>query len=125
MMDNTTNGSIQHEIYTEAMAVYSVKSLIIILIMICTVVGNFISIAVILRTRSMRTPSGNFVISLAVADLILGAFVVPFSFAAAVKGKWTFPDSGKLFCLEDCLVNVLAFNKNINNCVNKQQLKLT
>ncbi|XP_033747658.1 dopamine receptor 2-like [Pecten maximus] len=76
--------------YDEERYKFILKACFIFGIMIFTIVGNVLSIAVILRTKVLRTPSGNFIISLAAADLMVGACVVPFSFISASQGRWIF-----------------------------------
>lgn len=81
--------------YDEEKYKFVIKACFIFVIMLCTILGNILSIAVIARTKSLRTPSGNFIISLAAADLMVGACVVPFSFVAATQGRWIFSKQGK------------------------------
>ncbi|XP_060075824.1 dopamine receptor 2-like [Ylistrum balloti] len=93
---NLTNETVprdekEHE-YEEERSKFIIKACFIFGIMICTIIGNTLSIAVIIRTKVLRTPSGNFIISLAAADLMVGACVVPFSFVSASQGKWIFSD---------------------------------
>ncbi|OWF40244.1 5-hydroxytryptamine receptor 1-like [Mizuhopecten yessoensis] len=76
--------------YEEERYEYILKACFLFVIMLCTIIGNGLSIAVIIRTKALRTPSGNFIISLAAADMMVGACVVPLSFASATQGKWIF-----------------------------------
>lgn len=94
MLDmNLTNETLhgdEEEDYEEERYKFILKSCFIFGIMMFTIIGNVLSIAVILRTKVLKTPSGNFIISLAAADLMVGACVVPFSFISASQGKWIF-----------------------------------
>ncbi|XP_061743099.1 beta-1 adrenergic receptor-like [Nerophis ophidion] len=49
------------------------------------VVGNMVTLTVFLQTRQSRTPQGYLKVSLAVADMMVGVFVVPFSIYTEVS----------------------------------------
>uniref|UniRef100_H3D613 G-protein coupled receptors family 1 profile domain-containing protein n=2 Tax=Tetraodon nigroviridis TaxID=99883 RepID=H3D613_TETNG len=58
--------------------------LFMVLLVGAILVGNLVTLAVILGTKHFRTPQGYLKASLAVADLAVGAFVVPLSVYAEV-----------------------------------------
>ncbi|OWF40247.1 tachykinin-like peptides receptor 99D [Mizuhopecten yessoensis] len=90
---NTTDFTEQNTEFTEHHSyLFYVKVILIFVIMVCTTLGNLLNIAVTLKTRSLRTPSGNFIISLATADLMVG-ILVTFSFVSSIQDKWAFSDS--------------------------------
>ncbi|XP_048882035.1 beta-2 adrenergic receptor [Brienomyrus brachyistius] len=67
-----------------------------ILLIVAIMFGNSVTLAVILRTKYFHTPQGYLKASLAVADLTVGAFVVPLSAYAELSflingspAKWT------------------------------------
>lgn len=64
--------------------------------MLVTVVGNAVVIVSIAHFRQLHSATNVLVSSLAVADLLLGAVVMPFSGLRAVQGCWFFGDA---FCL--------------------------
>ncbi|KIH61039.1 hypothetical protein ANCDUO_08696 [Ancylostoma duodenale] len=43
------------------------------------IIGNCMVVAAVWTTRSLQTPTNHLLVSLAMADLIVGAFVMPFS----------------------------------------------
>ncbi|XP_068083160.1 probable G-protein coupled receptor No18 [Anabrus simplex] len=53
-----------------------------------TVVGNTLIIAAVLTTRRLRTVTNCFVMSLAVADWLVGIFVMPPKVALHLMGRW-------------------------------------
>ncbi|XP_059489188.1 tyramine receptor 1-like isoform X2 [Neocloeon triangulifer] len=53
-----------------------------------TMVGNTLVIAAVLTTRRLRTVTNCFVMSLAVADWLVGLFVMPPAIAYQVMGSW-------------------------------------
>lgn len=83
--------------FDEDLFVSALKSSFIFLIMVCTILGNVISIIVILRTKALKNPNGYFMISLAFADFIVGAAVAPFAFAASTiqDGREIYTETGK------------------------------
>ncbi|XP_059171330.1 substance-P receptor-like, partial [Physella acuta] len=58
----------------------------------CIIVGNCMVLMVIVRHRGMRTRTNLFLVNLAVADLFVGLFVVPFTITTLVENKWIFGD---------------------------------
>ncbi|KAL4143727.1 hypothetical protein QTP88_006021 [Uroleucon formosanum] len=58
-------------------------------------VGNTLIIFAVFTTRRLRTVTNYFVTSLAVADWLVGTFVMPIAVVYHVTGEWTF---GRLIC---------------------------
>jgi len=59
-----------------------------------SVVGNVLAIIVFAAGRRSRTDLRWFLINLAVADLIMAAFCMPFTFTVTMLGHWVFSDTG-------------------------------
>lgn len=66
---------------------FSLIALFVVLITI-TVVGNVLIIAAVVTTRRLRTVTNCFVLSLAVADWLVGIFVMPIGAAHNYMGSW-------------------------------------
>ncbi|PSN44207.1 Octopamine receptor [Blattella germanica] len=65
----------------------SLVALLCILIAV-TVIGNTLIIVAVMTTRRLRTVTNCFVMSLAVADWLVGIFVMPPAVALHLMGKW-------------------------------------
>ncbi|UJR33420.1 hypothetical protein I4U23_020865 [Adineta vaga] len=67
----------------------------IILIILLTVGGNLVVLFAFYNDPHLLTPSNNFLLSMAIADLLVGLIAMPFYSFAQLKGFWPF---GGLFC---------------------------
>ncbi len=63
---------------------------IVIFLMAVIIIGNLLVIISIFSEYALQSEQNWFVASLAVADLTLGIFVMPFSLAQEVMGYWIF-----------------------------------
>ncbi len=64
----------------------------VIILMAVIIIGNLLVIISIFSEYALQNEQNWFVASLAVADLTLGIFVMPFSLAQEVMGYWIFGD---------------------------------
>lgn len=55
-----------------------------------TIGGNIMVLIVIIRHRGMRTRTNLFLFNLAMADLLVGLLVLPFSITTLIEGRWVF-----------------------------------
>nr|ASA47152.1 tyramine receptor [Nilaparvata lugens] len=62
---------------------------------VVTVVGNTLIIVAVVTTRRLRTVTNCFVMSLAVADWLVGIFVMPVAVAYHIMGSW---EMGRILC---------------------------
>lgn len=84
--------------------------IVLAIVTLCTVIGNALVIAAILRERHLRSVGNYLVFSLAVADLMVACLVMPLSAVYVVTNKWTF---GAEFCDLWTMADVLCCTASI------------
>ncbi|XP_053718587.1 thyrotropin-releasing hormone receptor b [Synchiropus splendidus] len=107
-MDNATLANQTLEVWTDYSLQYKVISTFLLLV-ICVsgIVGNVMVILVVLTTKHMRTPTNCYLVSLAVADLmVLIAAGLP-TITDSVFGTWVF---GRCGCLVITYFQYLGIN---------------
>nr|XP_020449564.1 alpha-2B adrenergic receptor-like [Monopterus albus]XP_020449565.1 alpha-2B adrenergic receptor-like [Monopterus albus] len=62
----------------------------ITLMVLFTIIGNFMVIIAVLTSRSLRSPQNLFLVSLAAADILVATLIIPFSLANELLGYWYF-----------------------------------
>lgn len=67
--------------------------LILSVAMVLAVAGNIMVIMTIVRHKTMRTRTNMFIVSLAVADILVAVCDMPFSIITLIKGDWVFGDA--------------------------------
>uniref|UniRef100_A0A182QUV7 G-protein coupled receptors family 1 profile domain-containing protein n=1 Tax=Anopheles farauti TaxID=69004 RepID=A0A182QUV7_9DIPT len=80
-------------------------------ISILAVIGNSLVIWIVVTTKQMQTITNMFIANLALADVTIGVFVIPFQFQAALLQRWNLPDFMCPFCpfVQLISVNVSVF----------------
>ncbi len=81
---------------THHVSTQTVVYLLLVSAMIVTILGNSVVIISIAHFKQLQTPTNILVMSLALADLLLGLVVMPFSMIRSVDGCWYYGDA---FCL--------------------------
>ncbi|XP_060766693.1 alpha-2Da adrenergic receptor-like [Neoarius graeffei] len=94
--------------HTEAAAAFII--LVASLLILVTIVGNALVIVAVLTSRALRAPQNLFLVSLASADILVAALVIPFSLANEVMGYWRF---GSAWCALYLALDVLFCTSSI------------
>ncbi|XP_007253644.2 alpha-2Da adrenergic receptor-like [Astyanax mexicanus] len=84
--------------------------LVVSLLILLTIVGNALVIVAVLTSRALRAPQNLFLVSLACADVLVAALVIPFSLANEVMGYWYF---GSVWCSLYLALDVLFCTSSI------------
>ncbi|XP_041976564.1 probable G-protein coupled receptor 83 [Aricia agestis] len=80
-------------------------------ISVLAVVGNFLVMWVVATSRRMQSVTNCYIANLALADIVIGLFAVPFQFQAALLQRWLLPYFMCAFCpfVQALSVNVSVF----------------
>ncbi|KAM9792979.1 alpha-2C adrenergic receptor [Neosynchiropus ocellatus] len=76
------------------LAIWGLAGLVSFLILF-TIFGNVLVVIAVLTSRALKPPQNLFLVSLASADILVAALVMPFSLANELMGYWFF---GKIWC---------------------------
>lgn len=106
------NSSSEDELYEVPVLMIIILSCCYGMISLVTVVGNFCVLFIIALSRRMQTVTYFFIANLAVADIVIGLFSIPFQFQAALLQKWVLPTFMCAFCpfVQILSVNVSVFS---------------
>ncbi|XP_054609981.1 alpha-2 adrenergic receptor-like [Dunckerocampus dactyliophorus] len=77
-----------------------------------TMVGNILVVIAVLTSRALKAPQNLFLVSLAAADVLVAALVMPFSLANELMGYWSF---GELWCGVYLALDVLFCTSSIGH----------
>ncbi|XP_064601231.1 octopamine receptor 1-like [Liolophura sinensis] len=91
---------------------FIITTIVLGVINVSVVFGNSLVIAAVFTSRKLRTVTNMFIVSLAVADLLLGIVILPFSIAYEVLDYWIF---GTFMCTIWLAVDVWLSTASILN----------
>ena len=89
-----------------------ILSVIITAMMIVIVVGNMLVVIAIATEHNLTTVQNWFIASLAMADMLIGLIVMPFSLSYELMGYWMF---GMVWCDVHGALDVLLCTSSIMN----------
>lgn len=78
-----------------AEAKFWTEIVLLVILNVLVIIGNCLVLLALMIDRQLRNPTHYFICSLALADLTLGIFVLPFAAVFQLRGVWIF---GSLFC---------------------------
>ncbi|QQP49930.1 Uncharacterized protein FKW44_010758, partial [Caligus rogercresseyi] len=87
-------------------------AIIMTAMMIVIVIGNMLVVIAIATENNLTNVQNWFIASLAVADMLIGLIVMPFSLADELMGYWMF---GEVYCEIHAAVDVLLCTASIMN----------
>ncbi|RWS27691.1 tachykinin-like peptides receptor 99D [Leptotrombidium deliense] len=102
---------------SKSVGLYKIPASLVILLTICylavslcSVFGNSMVLWIVFKSKRMRNVTNFFIANLALADIAIGAFAIPFQFQAALLQKWVLPHFMCSFCPT---VQVISLNVSI------------
>ena len=75
------------------LAIISAKSIFAIAIMLTSVIGNSLVLAVVYRNPRLRTITNAYVINLAVSDILMALFCMPLTIISLITVNWSLGDT--------------------------------
>ncbi|KAM4036479.1 alpha-2Db adrenergic receptor-like [Anomaloglossus baeobatrachus] len=111
-LSNVSGNSSQQDLSSWPYAPWESALIIIAVgsIILSTVVGNILVVLAIFTSRALRAPQNLFLVSLASADILVGALIIPFSLAKEVMGYWHF---GNVWCSTYLALDILFCTSSI------------
>uniref|UniRef100_T1IJG9 G-protein coupled receptors family 1 profile domain-containing protein n=1 Tax=Strigamia maritima TaxID=126957 RepID=T1IJG9_STRMM len=113
-ISNTVNNNFTTDVTTYIssgeLAVMVTKGVALGFIVLLTIGGNILVLVAVMFNLHLRSSTNYFIVNLAVADLLLGTTVLPFSASLEVLGRWSF---GQVFCDVWAAVDVLCCTASI------------
>jgi hypothetical protein len=105
------------EVISQSPSMYSIPAIVILAIimtamMIVIVVGNMLVIIAIATENNLTTMQNWFIASLAMADMLIGLMVMPFSLSYELMGYWMF---GSIWCEIHGAMDVFLCTSSIMN----------
>lgn len=67
-----------------------IAGLCMAIIVVCAILGNLLVVVSVVRHRRLRVLTNYFVVSLAVADILVASMAMPFNASVEITGKWLF-----------------------------------
>ncbi|XP_045603935.1 octopamine receptor beta-2R [Procambarus clarkii] len=67
-----------------------VKGVCMAVIIVCAVLGNLLVVVSVVRHRRLRILTNYFVVSLAIADILVAIMAMPFNASVEITGRWLF-----------------------------------
>ncbi|EGI66112.1 PREDICTED: octopamine receptor beta-1R [Acromyrmex echinatior] len=74
----------------EYVLLLTLKAFIMIFIILCALLGNLLVIVSVMRHRKLRVITNYFVVSLALADMLVALFAMTFNASVELFGRWLF-----------------------------------
>ncbi|XP_065372202.1 octopamine receptor beta-2R [Calliphora vicina] len=71
-------------------AILALKAFVMLFIIIAAIFGNLLVIISVMRVRKLRIITNYFVVSLAMADIMVAIMAMTFNFSVQVTGRWLF-----------------------------------
>jgi len=107
---NSTDEDYQ-PLYSPPLEIVVVLSLFYGAISLVSVLGNSTVILIVVTSRRMQSVTNFFIANLALADVIIGLFAIPFQFQAALLQRWNLPEFLCPFCpfFQNLSVNASIF----------------
>lgn len=119
---NFTNRLIKNELISDELGLYKVPFQLVIClscfygcVSLCAIISNLIIVWIVSKSSQMQNATNYLIANLALADILIGAFAIPFQFQAALLQQWNLPWYMCTFCptVQVISVNVSVFTLTV------------
>jgi leucokinin receptor len=101
---------IHNELYDIPTWMATLLAIVYFSVALFAVLGNWMVLWIVIRSKVMRNVTNIFIANLALADIMIGALAIPFQFQAALLQKWIL----KFFMCSFCpMIQVVSLNVSI------------
>ena len=91
------------EMEVKTLALLITKSIFVIIVMLLSIIGNSLVLAVLRRNPRLRTITNAYVINLAVADILMALFCMPLTVISLLTVQWSL---GEFMCKLQAILGV-------------------
>lgn len=95
--NSTLLGSLDYEVVDDdepelhrSLIMMIITGTLMAIIIVCAVLGNLLVVISVIRHRKLRVITNFFVVSLAIADILVAIMAMPFNLSVELMGKWLF-----------------------------------
>lgn len=89
-LDFNKNATYYRELEWSGILTVVLKGCAMGIIIICAILGNLLVVVSVIRNRRLRVITNYFVVSLAIADILVALMAMPFNASVELTGRWLF-----------------------------------
>lgn len=84
------DGGGEGQTFHRSLALMIITGTLMSIIIVCAILGNLLVVVSVIRHRKLRVITNFFVVSLAIADIVVAIMAMPFNLSVELMGQWLF-----------------------------------